>query len=548
MNDRLPVAATERPAPVVLRAHFASALPELAIPWQAQRWPALRLLWLDDGLAEALGWSPAWLRSPAGVALLGGQSLPPGARPVAQRYAGHQFGAWVPELGDGRALLLGEAELRDRGVVRTVDVALKGSGPTPLARSGDGRAVLGPMLREALVSAAMHALGIPTTRTLAVLATGETVWRDGVPRPGALLVRVAASHLRVGSLQWAAAQQAPALLRRLWWWAVQRHDPALAQTAPAAAGPAPDADRVQAWLQAVGVRQARLVAQWMAVGFIHGVMNTDNMTLSGETIDYGPCAFMEAFEAATVYSSIDLGGRYAWGNQPRIAQWNLARLAEAVLPLLHPEPDRAVAAATAAVQAFGPAYQRAWRAVMRAKLGLAGPAQPLASGPWDGLYGAGADADDAWAAQDDALIAAWLQALQAQQADWTLVHRRLADLAEACAAGVPWPTAAAQTLGPLLAQPEGLHDWLARWQARLALDGRPWAERAVALRSANPLVIARNLRVEEALHAAEQGDLGPAQALLAALTQPFAARSDDDPFVQPAPRAWAQRYVTFCGT
>lgn len=538
--------------PPPLRADFARALPELAIPWQARRWPAPRLLWLDEPLAEALGWPPQRLRGEEGLAWLTGQRLAPGAQPVAQVYAGHQFGGWVPQLGDGRALLLGEADWPSPAGVRTVDVALKGSGPTPLARGGDGLAALGPMLREALVSAAMHALGIPTTRALAVLATGHTVWRDGAPLPGALLVRVAASHLRVGTFQWVAAQQDEGLLHRLLAFALQRHDAALAAALPAARDgePVVPPGVALAWLRAVVGRQARLVAQWMAVGFIHGVMNTDNMAISGETIDYGPCAFMEGFDPATVHSSIDLGGRYAWGNQPRITGWNLARLAEAVLPLLHAEPQQALALATEAVRGFTPAYRNAWRAVMRAKLGLAAAGMPLPEGPWAGLAqdAAGDAADDAWAPEDDGLIADWLALLAAQQADWTLVHRRLADVAAAAGDGEAALQAVAhEALAPLLREPAALQGWLRRWHARLARDGAPAALRAAAMRRVNPAVIPRNQRVEEALAAAQAGDLRPLQALHEALRRPFDEPADPR-LAEPAPPEWARRYVTFCGT
>ncbi|TSE19644.1 hypothetical protein Talka_01363 [Tepidimonas alkaliphilus] len=532
-----------------LRADFATALPELAIPWSARRWPAPALLTLEEPLAQALGWSPAWLRGPQGVAFLTGQALPPGARPVAQIYAGHQFGGWVPRLGDGRALLLGEAELATPAGPRRVDVALKGSGPTPLSRGGDGLAALAPMLREALVSAAMHALGIPTTRALAVLATGQTVWRDGEPLPGALLVRVAASHLRVGTFQWVAAQGDAVLLRRLLAFALRRHDPDLAAALPPVPeGGVPEvpAEVALDWLRAVVARQARLVAQWMAVGFIHGVMNTDNMAIGGETIDYGPCAFMEAFDPATVHSSIDHGGRYAWGNQPRIAAWNLARLAETVLPLLHTDEEQAVALATEAVRGFTPAWRRAWRAAMRAKLGLTPPGAAPAAGPWAWQDDQGLD--DAWAADDDALIADWLARLQAQEADWTLVHRRLAEVAAAVDDGETARLAAARAaLSPLLREPAALDGWLVRWVARLARGGIPAREVAAALRRANPAVIARNLRVEEALAAALQGSLAPWRALHAALQRPFDEPADPR-HAEPAPRDWARRYVTFCGT
>ncbi|HEY0508058.1 MAG TPA: YdiU family protein, partial [Blastococcus sp.] len=309
------------PAPsITLDGRFARELPEMARPWQAEEAPDPQLLVLNEPLAAELGLDPDWLRSADGVRLLIGNAVPAGATPVAQAYAGHQFGGFTPRLGDGRALLLGELTDADG---RLRDLHLKGSGRTPFARGGDGLAAVGPMLREYVISEAMHALGIPTTRSLAVVATGRQVRRETL-LPGAVLTRVAASHLRVGSFQFAAATGDIDLLRRLGEHAISRHHPG-----------ATDAERpFLALFDAVVTAQAQLVARWMHVGFIHGVMNTDNMTISGETIDYGPCAFLEAFDPATVYSSIDSGGRYAYGNQPLVAEWNLARLAEALLPLL----------------------------------------------------------------------------------------------------------------------------------------------------------------------------------------------------------------------
>src|SRR4051812_9906298 len=340
---------------VVLRNRFATELPELAVRWQAEPAPTPRLLVLNEPLAAELGLDAAWLRSSDGIGLLTGTEVPEGAEPVAQAYAGHQFGGWVPRLGDGRALLLGE--LVDAGG-RPRDLHLKGSGRTPFARGGDGLAAVGPMLREYVVSQAMHALRIPTTRALAVVATGRRVRRETV-LPGAVLARVASSHLRVGSFQYAAATGDVELLRRLADVAIDRHHPAAAE-----------ADRPYlALFEAVVAVQAQLVARWMLVGFVHGVMNTDNMTISGETIDYGPCAFMDAFDPATVFSSIDHGGRYAYGNQPAIAQWNLARLAETLLPLIDPDTDAAVAAATAVLETFGDRWLGHWDHGLRAKLG-----------------------------------------------------------------------------------------------------------------------------------------------------------------------------------
>ncbi|WP_460491504.1 protein adenylyltransferase SelO [Dactylosporangium cerinum] len=341
---------------VTLDSRFARDLAEMAVPWKAEDVAEPRLLALDDDLAVELGLDPAWLRGPDGVRLLVGGNVPEGAAPVAQAYAGHQFGGFVPRLGDGRALLLGELVDTEQ---RVRDLHLKGSGRTPFARGGDGLAAVGPMLREYVVSRAMHALHIPTTRALAVVATGRQVRRERL-LPGAVLARVASSHLRVGSFQYATVTGDEGLLRRLADHAIARHH-------PAAAG----AERPYlALFEAVVAAQARLIAQWMLAGFVHGVMNTDNMTISGETIDYGPCAFMDAYDPATVYSSIDHGGRYAYGNQPLVAEWNLARLAETLLPLIDDDQDRAVELATAALQSFRRRYDEAWSDGMRTKLGL----------------------------------------------------------------------------------------------------------------------------------------------------------------------------------
>src|SRR6478752_7514277 len=330
---------------------FARELTGLYEPWQPAPAPSPRLLTLNVELAGELGLDPAALASPEGVAVLAGNVVPDGATPLAQAYAGHQFGSYSPRLGDGRALLLGELVDADG---RLRDLHLKGSGRTPFARGGDGLAAVGPMLREFLISEAMHALGVPTNRSLAVLATGRQVRRETL-LPGAVLARVASSHLRVGSFQYARSTDDIDLLRRLADHAIGRHYPdAVVVDNPALA-----------LFDAVITAQASLVAQWMLLGFVHGVMNTDNMTISGETIDYGPCAFMEAFDPATVYSSIDHGGRYAYGNQPVVAEWNLARLAETVLPLLHDDEEKAVEIAVEALGAFRSTYSGTWLEGMR---------------------------------------------------------------------------------------------------------------------------------------------------------------------------------------
>ena len=526
---------------------YATELPELCVAWPPARAPRPVLQVFNHALAHELGWPAEALDSPAGAELLSGNAVPEGVQPVAQGYAGHQFGGYSPQLGDGRALLLGE--VRDtHGQLR--DVAFKGSGRTPFSRGGDGKAALGPMLREYLVSEAMHALGVPTTRSLAVATTGERIRRDSGLVPAAVLTRVAASHIRVGTFQWVAGQGDVDMLRRLADFTLARHYPQLMPEAVQSAQATPAATYL-AMLAAVCERQAALVAQWMGLGFVHGVMNTDNMTLSGETIDYGPCAFMEAYDPDTVFSSIDHGGRYAWGNQPGIAQWNLARLAEALLPLLHPDTEQAVALGSDAINRFGALYQRQWLAVMRAKLGL----QP----------DAGTQVSDE---EDLALIHGWLTALQGQGADWTLAHRHLCDVAEQavqlpCAvegepahpeAQVAAPAAvgnpAHTRLTQLCADPTALNAWLPRWQGRLRRNpsGHP-ADWAAAMRRANPMYIPRNQRVEEALSAAsDSGDLAPFHALLAVVQRPFDEAPGQVRYATPAHPDQARGYHTFCGT
>lgn len=494
---------------------YARELPGCYVHWQPQQVPEPSLLFFGEELARELGIDPAAVDEATLASTFSGNQLPEGATPIAQAYAGHQFGNFSPQLGDGRALLIGE--LVDRHGRRR-DLAFKGSGPTPFARRGDGKAALGPMLREVLVGEAMHALGIPTTRALAVVATGEPVFRDRY-LPGAVLTRVAASHLRVGTFEYFAARGDHEQLRRLADYAIARHYPELA-----------DADeRHLGLLRAVTRRQAALVAQWMGVGFIHGVMNTDNTSIAGETIDYGPCAFMEAYDPQTVYSSIDRFNRYAYENQPRMAHWNLARLAEALLPLLADDQQRAVDLACDAINAFPDEYRRCWLASMRAKLGLnAGTAEQERS--------------------DVVLVEEWLTLLQRQRVDFTLAWRWLADAAEG----------RAQRLRELFAEPQALDAWLARWQLRCAADtgaflpanpvGTPVA-RAQAMREVNPWIIARNHRVEEALAAAsDDGDLAPFQRLLAALAQPYREDPALAAFAEPAPSAFTASYRTFCGT
>jgi serine/tyrosine/threonine adenylyltransferase len=468
---------------VVLGNRFASELPEIAVRWKAEPTPQPRLLVLNEPLAAELGLDADWLRTDDGVGLLTGTRVPTGAEPVAQGYAGHQFGGWVPRLGDGRALLLGEI-VDTRGQLR--DVHLKGSGRTPFARGGDGLAAVGPMLREYIVSEAMHALGIPTTRSLSVVATGRPVQREGL-LDGAVLARVASSHLRVGSFQYVAAAGELEVLRRLADHAIARHYPTAARTD----------NPYLALLDAVIAGQANLIAQWMSVGFIHGVMNTDNMTISGETIDYGPCAFMDSFDPATVFSSIDSWGRYAYGNQPSVAGWNLARFAEALLPLIADDQDEGVALATALLQDFPRRYEKAWAASMRAKLGL------------------GADVDGEVV---DTVIGELLALLERERADYTSFFRTLAR-------GETEPA---------------FETWVTRWRAL-----EPDVE---AMDRVNPIYIPRNHLVEEALGAATDGDLGPLQTLQSAVTSPYRERPGFERFAEPAPDEFGSCYQTFCGT
>jgi len=480
---------------VVLGDYFAREFPEMALRWRAEEAPDPRLLVLNERLAVELGLDPVLLRSADGVRLLLGNSLPSDATPVAQAYAGHQFGGYVPRLGDGRALLLGEV-VDSNG--RPRDLHLKGSGRTPFARGGaDGLAAVGPMLREYVVSEAMHALGIPTTRSLAVVATGRAVRRETL-LPGAVLARVAGSHLRVGSFQYARATGDVDLLRRLADHAIARHH----------AGAAEAEHPYLALFEAVVAAQASLVARWMLVGFVHGVMNTDNMTISGETIDYGPCAFLEGFDPAAVYSSIDHGGRYAYGNQPVVAEWNLARLAEALLPLFHDDSEQAVALALESLGGFRRQYSAAWSAGLRAKLGLP-----------DGL-------DDA---VTSTVVGDLLAVLQESRVDWTTFFRHLG----AAARGDAEP---ARRLVLDLAVFDA---WTERWRG-LGPDSE-------AMDRTIPVYIPRNHLVDEALAAATADDLGPLERLLDVVTSPYEERPGLKRYAAPAPEDFGP-YRTFCGT
>jgi serine/tyrosine/threonine adenylyltransferase len=460
--------------------------------------PKPRLMKLNRSLAIELGVDPDALASAEGVEVLAGNVIPAGALPLAQAYAGHQFGGFNPQLGDGRAILLGEV-IDTNG--RRRDVQFKGSGRTPFSRGGDGKAALGPVLREYLMGEAMHALGIPTTRALAAVTTGDMVHREGL-LPGALLTRVAASHLRVGTFQFFAARGETDKVRQLADYAIARHYPHVSD------GPT----RYIEFLRAVVEAQASLIANWVRVGFIHGVMNTDNMTISGETIDYGPCAFMDVYDPETVFSSIDSNGRYAFGNQPPIGQWNLARLAETLLPLIDDDSNAAVEAATAELQHYVVRYEANWLDGMRAKLGLR-----------TSLDG------------DEDLVNHLLGLLHKQQVDYTSAFRRLS-------AG---PAAARG----LFAIPQAFDAWAERWHDRLAAEPAVApVDRQAAMRSANPIYIARNHLVEAALASAvNDDDLAPFDTLLDVLAEPFTERPGLDNYSQPAPASFGP-YRTYCGT
>jgi len=460
------------------------------------------LLTVNDSLALELGLDPQWLASTDGVAHLAGNAVPEGAQPRAQAYAGHQFGQFSPLLGDGRAHLLGEV-VDAHGARR--DLGLKGSGRTPFSRGGDGRAALGPVLRELIVSEAMHALGIPTTRVLAAVATGEQILRADGPTPGAVLTRVAASHLRVGTAELVRMRASDAQQLAFADYVRRRHHPQVAE-----------GDHL-GLIDAVVEAQASLIARWMSVGFIHGVMNTDNMTLSGETIDYGPCAFLEAHDPNAVFSSIDTMGRYRFGAQPSIAQWNLARYAETLLPLLAPDPSTEsdlIEAATERIRAFETRFRGRWLRLHRGKLGLP-----------DAL------SDNATAALTDDLLAIMI----AERLDHTRTFRLLATVLRG----------ADRAVADLVDDSVRWLDWQSRWLADITTDPQSTAD---AMDRVNPAYLARNHLVEEALAAAATGDLAPTEALLDVLRDPFTVRPGLDRYAAPAPASFTAAYVTFCGT
>lgn len=464
------------------------------------------LVKLNAELARQLGLDPEELAGPEGVAILAGNQVAEGSEPLAIAYAGHQFGHFVPQLGDGRAILLGEVVARD-GV--RCDIQLKGSGPTPFSRLGDGRAALGPVLREYIVSEAMATLGVPTTRTLAAVTSGDNVFRETV-LPGGVLTRVAASHIRVGTFEYFAARRDTEAIRTLANYAMLRHY----REAARAAQP------YHAFLEGLITRQARLIAQWMLLGFIHGVMNTDNTSISGETIDYGPCAFMEAYHPATVFSSIDRQGRYAYGNQPQIALWNLTRFAECLLSLLEQEAGSESAAfdsATKSLSAFAPQYEAALLAGLRRKLGLF------------------EDRDD-----DRSLAQDLLQRMTLNGADFTLTFRRLCDAAESPAGDAK--------VRVLFSNPAAYDAWAYRWRGRLEEETATNQQRAASMRRVNPAFIPRNHRVEAVISAAvERQDYQPFEELLDVVSRPFDERPEFEEFTLPA-RPEERVLQTFCGT
>ena len=480
---------------------FARSLEGFFVSCQAEPAVAPKLLQFNHALAEELDLDPVALDSEAGLAIFSGNVVPAGSEPLAQAYAGHQFGGFSPQLGDGRAILLGEViDTRQR----RRDIQLKGSGRTPFSRGGDGKAALGPVLREYLIGEGMHALGIPTTRALAAVTTGNDVYR-GVSLPGAILTRVAASHIRVGTFQYGAARGDVEKVRELADYAIKRHYPDTANAE----------NPYLEFFAAVTDAQAALVARWMNIGFIHGVMNTDNMTISGETIDYGPCAFMDSYAPGTVFSSIDQHGRYAYANQPAILSWNLTRLAETLIRFVDPDKDRAIELLTDVVQRIQPLYETYWLDGMRSKIGL------LTQDPLD-----------------LELINDFLWVMEVGHADFTLVFRRLAQVLRGDSDAVRH----------LFKEPDAFDVWAQRWRKRLEQDGIAAESTAQAMDRVNPIYIPRNHKVEEALAAAvDQEDMTPFSELLTVLSHPFDEVAGKEAYAAPAPVTNIP-YQTFCGT
>ena len=490
-----------RAPPIAFDNSYARLPPQFFADQMPTPVVAPKLIKFNEALASELGLDMDVLKQNA-AAIFSGNELLPGSQPIAMAYAGHQFGNFVPQLGDGRAILLGEVKNRNG---RRRDIQLKGSGPTPFSRRGDGRAALGPVLREYIVSEAMHALGIPTTRALAAVISGEPVYREEV-LPGAVFTRVAASHIRVGTFQFFAARGDTESVRTLADHVIARHYPEIRDRK----------NPYLALLEAVADRQASLIARWLHVGFIHGVMNTDNMTVSGETIDFGPCAFMDAYDPATVFSSIDRNGRYAYANQPAIGQWNLARLGETLIPLIDPSVDTAIEMANVVIKAYGERFQSYWLAGMRAKIGLASEEE--------------GDLD---------LIQSLLATLQQQGADFTLTFRRLAALAA---------DEDVTDFAAAFNDPQAVAPWLERWRERLARDLQTQSARAAAMRKVNPAFIPRNHRIEQAIQAAvEDADFSLFEALLKVLATPYEDQPAFAPYAEP-PLPAERVLQTFCGT
>ena len=498
---------------------YARDLTGMYADWHMTAAPQPSLVWLNEPLADSFGFDIAELRSAAGLAMLSASKSPEGAQPIAQAYAGHQFGHFSPQLGDGRALLLGEV-IDTHG--QRQDIAFKGSGRTPFSRGGDGKATLSSVLREVLVSECMHALGVPSTRALAAVATGEQIRREGM-QPAGVLTRVAASHLRVGTFEFFAARGDNDALRRLAEYAIQRHYPIQKeQTTPVA-------NKALYLLEQVIAKQAKLIAQWMGFGFIHGVMNTDNMSISGETIDYGPCAFMEAYNPQTVFSSIDAQGRYAYANQPSIAKWNLSRLASALLPLIHEDDDQASTLALAALNEFDARYTEESLAVWRVKLGL-------------GIADASAQDNQA----DLQLALDFLQLLQDLGIDFTQGWRSLVDVLEA---DIENTKITSTVFATLFSNSNPANNWFARWQQGLQQHTVARHEKLASMKRANPVYIARNHLVEEALYnATVQNDWTAFNELLAAIQRPFETGEHNSKLSSPASTEITAGYKTFCGT
>jgi len=480
---------------------FARSLEGFFVSCQAEPASAPKLLQFNHALAEELGLDSAALDSEEGLAIFSGNVLPEGSEPLAQGYAGHQFGGFSPQLGDGRAILLGE--VIDTQQQRR-DIQLKGSGRTPFSRGGDGKAALGPVLREYLIGEGMHALGIPTTRALAAVTTGDDVYRE-VPLPGAVLTRVASSHIRVGTFEFGAARGDVDKVRKLADYAIARHYPDTAS----------EENPYLAFFAAVTNAQAALIARWMNIGFIHGVMNTDNMTISGETIDYGPCAFMDSYASDTVFSSIDRQGRYAYANQPTILSWNLTRLAETLVRFVDSDKDRAIELLTDKIQRTQSLYESFWLSGMRSKIGLS-VKDPL----------------------DLELINDLLSVMEEGHADFTLVFRRLSQAL----------LGNGDAVRHLFEEPSTIDIWAQRWQTRLKKEIIPLEISAQKMDRVNPIYIPRNHKVEEALAAAvDQGDMAPFSRLLAVLSNPFDEVSGNEDYAIPAPVS-DMPYQTFCGT